>query len=515
MIKINNLKYYTTIFALAASISLSSCGNSKVVDYSEDLSIETSISTEINNSSSNNRIDAEVEKKIKELEAEIDELNRKIEEANNKINDDYEKIYNLDDLYLNFCLSSIDINEGEDSEAFKTVSLIDLRDYYGLDYNYNKDNNTLTEFDRKKIIEYVKSKVESEILLFQKSYVPIDDLGFYEYDYIDDYQLHRNITLYSESHFDDADSKRQVRMRNDFKKKFSKLIVNEDGVDCISVFDIALIDGNLSYDKDLNLIFTTLPLVSSDDLERYKAVIMNKFNLNLEDDTLRFDPNIYDDVDNAIYKYVIDNQFEYPYKNGEFSDIDFTSAGLQYIALNYKFLDKETIFYIIGTFSKNEELLNMSKSEIIEYAVSNYSISNHQEDLAASNGYYNAIKKFNENKYVMQEMTSKEPYKFCKELIMMQKLFLSLREYEINGVNDVIYTSFLHNYLTNLSKSYYYNKIKSTYLSFTPSKDDDIMTVAGIFIKYYLVNSEEFNIFEELNELNNSDKILTKMEDNF
>ena len=167
-----NLKYSIRAIILAGTISLTGCGQTTPI-----IETETEITTE---ATIENQENEEIENFTQENE-KIENFTQENEETESTILTINE--YNLSDLYLNFYSyndSSLNVSTEKNGDAIQSVSLTDLCEIYHYDFEYNHENDTISD----KQIEELKGKVEDSLKYYMCSfsntnyqqYIPIDKI---------------------------------------------------------------------------------------------------------------------------------------------------------------------------------------------------------------------------------------------------------------------------------------------------------------------------------------------------
>ena len=147
-----NLKYSIRAIILAGTISLTGCGQATPIIEAET---ETEITIEATIENQENQENEEIENFTKENE-EIENFTQENEEIENSTQENEEtestiltiNEYNLSDLYLNFYSyndSSLNVSIEKNGDAIQSVSLTDLCEIYHYDFEYNHENDTISD----------------------------------------------------------------------------------------------------------------------------------------------------------------------------------------------------------------------------------------------------------------------------------------------------------------------------------------------------------------------------------
>ncbi len=396
-----NLKYSIRAIILAGTISLTGCGQTTPI-----IETETEITTE---ATIENQENEEIENFTQENE-KIENFTQENEETESTILTINE--YNLSDLYLNFYSyndSSLNVSTEKNGDAIQSVSLTDLCEIYHYDFEYNHENDTISD----KQIEELKGKVEDSLKYYMCSfsntnyqqYIPIDKICI-----VDSIDFEDNKILASRCaavrSFEELSFPVYVgnntfvtpRNLNEFyhrdikrynvEELFPEIIKNinyleDNGIDtkvtkCISIFDLALIDYRPIYNQELNDLCEELLSIDQEQIIDYENNILEQAGFSLSDTFLRFDPNVYKNIDTAIETFKSKNDNS---DWGIFFDI--SQIADRYIVLNYQFLDSNTIQYICDKYQID--------NTYDTYSTYNMS-SSYYADLAADTNYYQVCK---------------------------------------------------------------------------------------------------------------------------
>ena len=405
-----NLKYSIRAIILAGTISLTGCGQTTPI-----IETETEITTE---ATIENQENEEIENFTQENE-EIENFTQENEETESTILTINE--YNLSDLYLNFYSyndSSLNVSTEKNGDAIQSVSLTDLCEIYHYDFEYNHENDTISD----KQIEKLKGKVEDSLKYYMCSfsntnyqqYIPIDKICIVDSIDFEDNKIlasrcaavrsfeELSFPVYSGSHRLVMPEGYNELKRYNVEELFPEIIKNinyleDNGMDtettkCISIFDLALIDYRPIYNQELNDLCEELLSIDQEQIEEFEDSILEQAGLSLNDTFLRFDPNVYENIDTAIESFKNNHQ--------DSNDIsDDVIIATMYINLNYQFLNSNTIQYICDKYHISDTYNHDD----------NYNISNnYYTDLIADNNSYQVHKILEETgKYHMGTLRSK------------------------------------------------------------------------------------------------------------
>lgn len=416
-----NLKYSIRAIILAGTISLTGCGQATPIIEAET---ETEITTE---ATIENQENEEIENFTKENE-EIENFTQENEKIENSTQENEEtestiltiNEYNLSDLYLNFYSyndSSLNVSIEKNGDAIQSVSLTDLCEIYHYDFEYNHENDTISD----KQIEELKGKVEDSLKYYMCSfsntnyqqYIPIDKICIVDSIDFEDNKIlasrcaavrsfeELSFPVYSGNHRLVMPEGYNELKRYNVEELFPEIIKNinylEDNgmgtetTKCISIFDLALIDYRPIYNQELNDLCEELLSIDQEQIEEFEDSILEQAGLSLNDTFLRFDPNVYKNIDTAIETFKTNHQ--------DLDNISDDIIATKYINLNYQFLNNDTIQYICDKYHISDTYNHDD----------NYNISNnYYTDLIADNNSYQVHKILEETgKYHMGTLRSK------------------------------------------------------------------------------------------------------------
>ena len=419
-----NLKYSIRAIILAGTISLTGCGQATPIIEAET---ETEITIEATIENQENQENEERENFTKENE-EIENFTQENEEIENSTQENEEtestiltiNEYNLSDLYLNFYSyndSSLNVSIEKNGDAIQSVSLTDLCEIYHYDFEYNHENDTISD----KQIEELKGKVEDSLKYYMCSfsntnyqqYIPIDKICIVDSIDFEDNKIlasrcaavrsfeELSFPVYSGSHRLVMPEGYNELKRYNVEELFPEIIKNinyleDNGMDtettkCISIFDLALIDYRPIYNQELNDLCEELLSIDQEQIEEFEDSILEQAGLSLNDTFLRFDPNVYKNIDTAIETFKTNHQ--------DLDNISDDIIATKYINLNYQFLNNDTIQYICDKYQIDDTYNHDD----------NYNISNnYYTDLIADNNSYQVHKILEETgKYHMGTLRSK------------------------------------------------------------------------------------------------------------
>lgn len=503
----NKSKYFLAALSLATSLSLGSCAYDNSSDYSE-------ITSRVEDSKD----------MFGELPTEEDEKEVEIVIPQDKIEVKYtQDIYDMDETYLNISLFyRISVSSIKDEDMERNISLSDLVSIYGCRLDYDKDTNTITKENLKKAVDDIQTRLTETKARYQISRdLCLDNIGVISGTDLKDGKIY-GILLMSElnNKINEDSSSTEVddTVKNNFIKRYEDFIYEKDGKLYISIIDYTLLNKSISYTQNLEDIFTNLPSATDKEIDTYKKGVLKTYNINLDDDKLRFDPNNMDDIKDAFNAYIDDNiSLSYLYYDKKYTkdNIDYQEPAMLYIAMNEELLTDDTILTIVDNYMPKYK--GYEVEEIRKLCIKYYGIFIGQEALVAKRGCYNALKQYTEyhvnrddRETYKQKLTLDNLEKTCQELYLLQQIYVGLGK--SNSIKDVITDVYTRRFI-DINVMELVSEEFPSYM-FEANKNRDLKLLSCILADNYRYNDEDSvyqNIDiakERVNELTNAQKTI-------
>lgn len=382
----------------------------------------------------------EIETTIEQKEEPQQEV---ISKENNTFEVEYKQdIYDMETTFLSIILGDkIDVSLTRNEESEKSISLMELVTNYGYILDYDKDNNTITKENLKKVVDDIQTRYIS----IQENHkysnlIDIESLTIYDAIdlkegnlncilFLDDFDYNKwyeSLTDKRTKEKNKIEAQKNEIAKYNFSRVYKDFIIEKDGK-YLTLIDYVLLNGSISYSRKLEEMFTKLPTTSSNEIEKYKNGVLKKYNIDLNNTKQRFNPNDIEEISKIIEST---------------NTQDYSDLVTSFIALNNEYLDDETISKLTAKYLKGD-IRKKSPEEIRNQSISSYHITSNQQELASTIGRYNALKLLTDYnreadsiELPKQIISSDNHKKACEELFIMQKVFESLNK--TNNIDSII-----------------------------------------------------------------------------